>query len=58
MLNSLFVQNYALIDHLTVDFKDGFSIITGEFRIQRKKAKEDNRFINFNLFEDLKTHSV
>lgn len=30
MLNSLFVQNYALIDHLSVDFNDGFSIITGE----------------------------
>ncbi|WP_196895964.1 DNA repair protein RecN [Aureivirga marina] len=30
MLNSLFIKNYALIEQLNVDFKDGFSIITGE----------------------------
>lgn len=30
MLKSLFIQNYALIDRLEVDFQDGFSVITGE----------------------------
>lgn len=30
MLTSLSIKNYALIDHLHVDFNDGFSIITGE----------------------------
>ena len=30
MLTSLTIKNYALIDHLNVDFNDGFSIITGE----------------------------
>ena len=30
MLTALSIQNYALIDHLEVDFDKGFSIITGE----------------------------
>lgn len=30
MLTSLSIKNYALIDHLQVDFNNGFSIITGE----------------------------
>ncbi len=30
MLRSLFIQNYALIDRLEVDFSEGFSVITGE----------------------------
>ena len=30
MLTSLHVRNYALIRHLEIDFKSGFSIITGE----------------------------
>lgn len=30
MLKSLLVQNYALIDHLEIDFSDGFTAITGE----------------------------
>ncbi|MEL0650931.1 DNA repair protein RecN [Algibacter sp. TI.3.09] len=30
MLTSLSIKNYALIDHLQVNFNDGFSIITGE----------------------------
>ncbi|WP_196886868.1 DNA repair protein RecN [Aureivirga sp. CE67] len=30
MLNSLFIKNYALIEQLNVDFREGFSIITGE----------------------------
>ncbi len=30
MLKSLAIKNYALIDHLDVDFNDGFTIITGE----------------------------
>ena len=30
MLKSLYIQNYALIDRLEVDFQDGFSVITGE----------------------------
>ncbi|PCJ88117.1 MAG: DNA repair protein RecN [Flavobacteriales bacterium] len=30
MLNHLFVQNYALIDELEIDFSDGMTIITGE----------------------------
>ncbi len=30
MLNSLSIQNYALIDHLNVSFTSGFIIITGE----------------------------
>lgn len=30
MLSSLTIKNYALIDHLHVDFNDGFTIITGE----------------------------
>ena len=30
MLASLSIKNYALIDHLQVNFNDGFSIITGE----------------------------
>ena len=30
MLKSLSIKNYALIDHLQVNFNDGFSIITGE----------------------------
>ena len=30
MLTSLSIKNYALIDHLSVDFNDGLSIITGE----------------------------
>ncbi len=30
MLRSLYIQNYALINELDIDFKEGFSIITGE----------------------------
>ncbi len=30
MLASLSIKNYALIENLKVDFKDGLSIITGE----------------------------
>ena len=30
MLTALTIKNYALIDHLQVDFTNGFSIITGE----------------------------
>lgn len=30
MLKSLTIQNYALISHLKIDFKSGFSVITGE----------------------------
>lgn len=30
MLQRLHIQNYALIDDLTVDFSEGFSVITGE----------------------------
>ncbi len=30
MLQSLHIQNYALIDHLDIEFENGFSVITGE----------------------------
>ena len=30
MLKSLFISNYALIDQVEIEFKDGFSVITGE----------------------------
>ena len=30
MLRSLFIQNFALIEHIEIDFEDGFSVITGE----------------------------
>ncbi len=30
MLNTLTIVNYALIEHLEIEFKDGFSVITGE----------------------------
>ena len=30
MLTSLKIVNYALIEGLTVDFSEGFSVITGE----------------------------
>src|ERR1022692_4181464 len=30
MLKRLFIQNYALIDHLDVNFETGLNIITGE----------------------------
>jgi len=30
MLKKLYVQNYALIDRLTIDFSGGMNIITGE----------------------------
>lgn len=30
MLKSLYIKNYALIDELEVDFRPGFSVITGE----------------------------
>lgn len=30
MLKSLFIQNYALIDTLNIEFESGFSVITGE----------------------------
>ena len=30
MLHKLTIKNFALIDHLEMDFKDGFTIITGE----------------------------
>ncbi len=30
MLQSLYIQNYALINELKIDFQNGFSIITGE----------------------------
>src|SRR5438067_804747 len=30
MLKRLFIQNYALIDHLDVNFESGLNIITGE----------------------------
>ena len=30
MLSKLVIENYALIDHLEIDFSDGFSVITGE----------------------------
>ena len=30
MLTSLHIENYALIDHLDIEFENGFSVITGE----------------------------
>ena len=30
MLQSIHIQNYALIDKLDIDFMPGFSVITGE----------------------------
>lgn len=30
MLKTLFIENYALIESLTIDFDNGFSVITGE----------------------------
>lgn len=30
MLQSISIQNYALINKLDIDFSDGFSVITGE----------------------------
>ena len=30
MLQHLHIQNYALISHLDIDFRDGFSVLTGE----------------------------
>lgn len=30
MLKSLFIENFVLIDHLSIDFVSGFSVITGE----------------------------
>lgn len=30
MLSSLSIQNFILIEHLTLDFKEGFTVITGE----------------------------
>ena len=30
MLSHLFIQNYALIRHLDIDFQDGLTVITGE----------------------------
>jgi len=30
MLKKIFIQNYALIDELTIDWQDGYSVITGE----------------------------
>ena len=30
MLRSLFIQNYALIEELDINFGSGFSVITGE----------------------------
>ena len=30
MLNSLYIQNYVLIDNLDIRFDQGFSVITGE----------------------------
>ena len=30
MLLHLFIQNYALIEELNIDFSKGFSVITGE----------------------------
>lgn len=30
MLQSIYIQNYALIDKLDIDFSSGFSVITGE----------------------------
>ena len=30
MLKHLYIKNYALIEELDIDFRDGFSVITGE----------------------------
>ena len=30
MLNRISINNYALIDELSIDFKNGFTSITGE----------------------------
>lgn len=30
MLRSLYIQNYALIEKLDIEFESGFSVITGE----------------------------
>ena len=30
MLQSIYIQNYALIDKLNISFTSGFSVITGE----------------------------
>ena len=30
MLNKLSIHNYALINQIDIDFKDGLSVITGE----------------------------
>ena len=30
MLNSLYIENFAIIDKIIVDFTDGINIITGE----------------------------
>ena len=30
MLNSLYIENFAIIDKINVDFTEGLNIITGE----------------------------
>ena len=30
MLKHLYIRNYALIDELSLDFQDGFTVLTGE----------------------------
>ena len=30
MLTHLHIRNYALISHLDIDFREGFSVMTGE----------------------------
>ena len=40
MLRSLYIQNYALIEKLDIDFGSGFSVITGETEIGRASCRE------------------
>ena len=43
MLQSIYIQNYALIDTLDISFTPGFSVITGEAGADEGTGRETDR---------------
>ena len=57
MLKFLLIENFALIDHLEIEFQKGFNLITGEalggpvskpIKIYDVKIENENIFIKSN----------
>ena len=42
MLSSLSVSNYAIIDNISVDFREGMNVLTGETGDGKKRRTESH----------------